>query len=89
MKPKEAKPARKGATYDQCQTPPYALKPLLPFLPRVPIWEPAAGEGMLSSGLKAAGFKVIEGDIITGQDFFETPPPQRGAIARLPTRRTA
>jgi len=62
---------------DACQTPPRALAPLLPFIPRRwTIWEPASGEGLLVGALRAAGLKVIESDLITGQDFFEYQPDQ-------------
>ena len=37
---------------DRCQTPPYALTPLLPYVKRFDImWEPAAGERLLLEGL--------------------------------------
>lgn len=62
---------------DACQTPPRALAPLLPFIPRQwTIWEPASGEGLLVDALRTAGLMVIESDIITGQDFFEYQPDQ-------------
>jgi len=59
-------------TRDQCQTPWYALKPLLPYLPKDRIiWEPAAGEGYLQKELAKAGYTVVSGDILTGQNFFD------------------
>jgi hypothetical protein len=54
-----------------CQTPPHALKPILPYLDRlVPIWEPACGEGLLVTELHMRDFNVMGTDIIYGQDFF-------------------
>lgn len=61
---------------DLCQTPPYALDPLLPYLSNEwTIWEPACGEGLLVEGLYDSGIKsVVSGDIQTGQNFFEYTP---------------
>jgi hypothetical protein len=61
---------------DRCQTPPYAVTPLLPYLtPEWTIWESAAGEGLLAQALRDAGFTVVETDILTGQNFFVIDPP--------------
>jgi len=58
-------PKRTGAP-DDYQTPPYAVKPLIPYLKKDwVIWECAEGEGYLSSALKNEGFKVIS----TGPEF--------------------
>lgn len=59
--------------YDSCQTPPEALDPLLPYVPREwAIWEPAAGEGLLVDGLYDAGFAHVRAsDILTGHNFFQ------------------
>ena len=61
--------------FDRCQTPPYALKPLLPYLAhdRI-IWEPASGEGILVAALRAAGYTVFGSDIISGQNFWSEQP---------------
>lgn len=74
------KPKRndKDPARDRCQTPDYAVEPLLPYLYRLQaklgrqlvVWEPAAGEGLLVGYLQQAGFAVISGDILTGQDYF-------------------
>jgi len=74
---KTTRPGKPGIShlYDRCQTPPYALAPLLPYLPDRVIWEPAAGEGLLVRGLMEAGFTVIGTDILMGDNFFETCPP--------------
>lgn len=69
MKPKEnykGDPLR-----DRCQTPPYAILPLVPYLNlEWTIWEPAAGEGLLVAALRQHGFRVVGTDILTGHDFF-------------------
>lgn len=58
--------------YDACQTPGYALEPLLPYLQgqRI-VWECARGEGFLYEALEQSGFKTVGSDILTGQNFFE------------------
>ena len=62
--------------YDACQTPASALDPLIPYLPvGALIWEPAAGEGVLVARLRLRGWQVIDSDILTGSNFFETEPP--------------
>jgi len=56
---------------DMAQTPPYALGPLLPYIPtNSPVWEPACGEGYLSEALMSNGFTVIKSDILHGIDFL-------------------
>jgi len=75
MKPKQNKRGdiKKSNTYDRCQTPHYAIDPLLPYLdPRWTIWEPASGEGQIVRKLQQCGFCVIGTDILTGTNFFET-----------------
>jgi hypothetical protein len=67
---------KKSKTFDQCQTPFYALDPLIPYLPQGIIWEPAAGDGHIVTKLELTGLDVIAGDILTGQNFFEYIPPQ-------------
>lgn len=76
MKPKASKHGdmKKSNGYDQCQTPFYALDPLLPYLPSGTIWEPAAGDGHIVTKLTTSGWNIISGDILTGQNFFETEP---------------
>lgn len=86
MKPKISRKAEPGKSsgYDRCQTPPYAIAPLIPYLKNLPckyrdpiIWEPAFGEGILSGALFSAGFDVIESDILQGsdRDFIENITP--------------
>jgi hypothetical protein len=58
---------------DQCQTPPRALWPLLPYVNKSwRVWEPCAGKGNLVRGLVRYGIRnVVKGDILTGQNFFD------------------
>jgi hypothetical protein len=68
MKPKTNRKTDQNESqgYDRCQTPAYALDPLVPFLRKDwLIWEPAAGEErMISNTLLAHGFDVLSTDII-------------------------
>lgn len=76
MKPKNSS---KNTERDKCQTPPYALDPLLPFLSKdVRIWEPACGELHLYDALADKGHRVIATDLYDGPeyDFFEYQPEQ-------------
>lgn len=59
---------------DQCQTPGYALDPLLPYLKQYDvIWESAAGEGYMVRSLFERGYQaVIASDI--EKNFFEWEP---------------
>jgi hypothetical protein len=73
--------------YDACQTPAYAIDPLLPYLPDRIIWEPAAGEHYLVEALYDSGFKseqVITSDILTGQNFFEYTPDEWDCLITNP-----
>ncbi len=74
--PKKTKSNEKGTpAKDRCQTPPYALDPLLQYLPKDwLIWEPACGEGLLAKGLVVNGYDVYSSDIILGQNFFKYEP---------------
>lgn len=73
MKPKAN---YKPGPMDNCQTPAYALAPLLTYLPQnVTVWESAVGEGYLANALREAGYgSVIGTDILSGIDFFEYEP---------------
>lgn len=67
--------SRKSQSYDRCQTPYYALDPLLPFIKKNwVIWESAAGEGKVALKLLASGLKVITSDLLDGQNFFDYTP---------------
>jgi hypothetical protein len=79
MKPKRNYSAgkRKPKAIDRCQTPAYALDPLLPYLNRESVvWEPAAGEGYLVAALRDAGLEVVSSDIETGENFFDYAPAE-------------
>jgi hypothetical protein len=86
--------AAQSIAFDRCQTPAYAIDPLLPYLRREwVIWEPAAGEGSLVRALHAQGFKVVASDILTenigegvigGRNFFTWQPPYFDAIVTNP-----
>ena len=57
--------------YDRCQTPGYALDPIVPFIKKEwRIWEPACGDGMMVDSLRSRGYEVIGSDILTGENFF-------------------
>lgn len=67
---------------DRCQTPSYALLPLVPYLDRVAaslprpwkklnVWEPAAGAGLLVEAFGRHGYNVASGDLLTGQNYFD------------------
>lgn len=78
MKPKKAHAANEHVSQpiDFCQTPAYALDPLLPYIPaHYVVWEPAAGEGYLARALEVS-FKVLRSDILTQQNFFAYEPDQ-------------
>jgi len=77
MKPKQNKAGdkNKSNTYDRCQTPYYALDPLLPYLNSSwKVWEPAAGDGNIIKKLEHHGFQVIGTDILSGSNFFDMKP---------------
>ena len=89
MKPK-SNYATKDGEYnlrDDCQTPPYALGPLLPYLHRSwTVWEPCAGKGRLADELEKHVSKVIRTSLETGQDFFEYEPdePYDAIVSNFP-----
>lgn len=63
--------------YDACQTPPTALNPLLPYLPKDKIlWESAAGEGFLVKKLALEGYRVEESELLRGQNYFDYQPAE-------------
>lgn len=71
----QAQNTNESSTRDRCQTPPYALTPLLPHLPPgAHIWEPAAGDGLLAQSLRDHGYTVRETDLLTGTNFFDARP---------------
>ena len=99
MASRKPKVMRKGDTeesvpFDRCQTPAYALDPLLPYLkPGCVIWEPAAGEGNIVRTLQAHGFQVVASDLLTdhigegvqgGKNFFHWQPTHFDVIVTNP-----
>lgn len=80
------KPAtmRKGAK-DDFQTPPEALKPLLPYIKKSwKVWECAEGNGNLVKAFKKEGYDVIGTDILTGKDFLTYEPKDYDVIVTNP-----
>lgn len=72
MASREHKKVPTSKAADLCQTPTYALEPLLPYLPvKSVIWESARGSGTLAIALKELGYIVVATDIVSGQDFFK------------------
>jgi hypothetical protein len=72
---------------DQFQTPTYAIEPIISALEANDIdiiWEPACGEGYMTSYLSDTGYDVICTDILYGQDFFDYEPSQYDAIVTNP-----
>jgi hypothetical protein len=87
MKPKlnRAGDSAKSESYDRCQTPAYALAPLLPYLrPSWRIWEPASGEGYLADAIEDAGHTVTRSDLLTGTNFFTAEPPAYDVLITNP-----
>lgn len=86
--------AQQSLSFDRCQTPAYALDPLLPYLdPSWTIWECAAGEGNLSRALRDRGFTVVATDLLTehigedvegGRNLFHWQPPHDGSRSFKP-----
>ena len=68
-------------TYDLCQTPSYAIEPLLKYIPKDwKIWESACGEGYLLRAIKNNGFNAFGTDISTGRNYFYWPPSNTAAL---------
>jgi hypothetical protein len=74
MKPKQnqAGDINESNVFDRCQTPFYALDPLIPYLPKHElIWEPAQGDGHIVAKLTDEKFMILGTDILTGCNFFD------------------
>lgn len=70
---------------DYCQSPPYAILPILPYLPKDKIiWEPANGEGYLKQSMVDNGLDVVSSCLLTGQDFFDYEPEAWDIIVTNP-----
>lgn len=55
---------------DECQTPPYALLPLIEYIPEnCLVWEPCSGDGLLEAGVASVLGNPVIG---TSSDFFTT-----------------
>lgn len=79
------KPPLKQGSPDDFQTPPIALKPLLPFLKKEwTLWEPAEGKGYLTKYLQEQGYNVIGTDIKNGFDFFTYRPDEFDCVVTNP-----
>ena len=79
------KPPQRKKYSDDFQTPPNAIKPLLPFLKNEWIlWECACGKGNLVKALKQKGFKVVGTDIREGKDFLKWAPEKFDCIITNP-----
>jgi hypothetical protein len=92
MKPKTNRAGDSGRSlpFDCCQTPAYALDPLLPYLRREwVIWEPAAGEGNIVDALALHMAGVIGSDLVGAyadppRNFFGYAPQSFDAIVTNP-----
>lgn len=61
--------------HDRCQTPSYALDPILPYIPKdALIWEAACGAGQIVTALRDLNYNVVATDILTGHNFLSAPP---------------
>lgn len=84
MKPKLNRLDKTGTT-DRCQSPMYAVDPILPHLRDGQIiWEPCAGDGNLVRALQDSGYQVKRSDILTGQDFFTYKPDSFDVLVTNP-----
>lgn len=71
QKPKQNYSAKTAPLKDNCQTPPYAVDLIAPYLRAYQaIWEPCSGEGLLTRRLREHGFAVCDTDLSSGEDFF-------------------
>jgi hypothetical protein len=62
---------QKVSMMDVCQTPPHAIEPLLPYLPKdVTIWESASGpEELLVNALANKGYTIHATDLMYGEVY--------------------
>ena len=79
------KPPMKTVYANDFQTPPIALKPLLPYLKRDwLVWECAEGKGNLTKTLIEEGYDVIGTDILKEKDFLTWQPARFDCIVTNP-----
>lgn len=72
---KKPRNSSKDPGRDLCYTPPYAVEPLLPYVPiEWVLWESARGEGHIEYKLLHEGYSVIATDLNCGYDFFQFQP---------------
>jgi hypothetical protein len=74
MKPKRTYAAgvKEPSPIDSCETPRYALDPLVQYISRSKaIWEPAAGSGRMVRHLESFGYRVLGSTIDNGANFFD------------------
>lgn len=77
MKPKENVKSDEAVSQkmDRCQTPHYAISPLVPYMEQFDIvWEPAAGNGQLVEAFRKLRLRVIPSDVLGGKNFFKFEP---------------
>lgn len=75
----------KVSRFDLCQTPPNALAPLLPYLPKRGVfWECACGEGILANSLTHSGRQVLATDLLTNTNFLSLDQPLGDCIVTNP-----
>jgi hypothetical protein len=85
MEGKAMRPPLKSANPFDFQTPPYALDPLLPYLPKDwRIWECACGKGNLVSALAGHGYDVVGTDLLTGDDYLMWQPDRWDVVVTNP-----
>jgi hypothetical protein len=67
MKPKQNKAGvvDSSQSFDCCQTPPYAIDPLIPYLSRdLVYWDPFGGRGSIVRTMRSLGYQMIGSDIL-------------------------
>ena len=65
----------KNKKVDEYLTPEYAIKPLLPYIPKDRIiWEPTGVDSPITHFFRKHGYEVIETHIETGFNFLEDEP---------------
>jgi len=76
--PKQSGIPQKQGAPDEFQTPPKAIIPLLPHIPKEwVIWECACGKGNLVKAFSHQGYATYGTDIISGHDFRTAALPMR------------
>lgn len=78
-------PPKRTGSSDIFQTPKYALKPLIKYIPKnFIIWECACGNGNITQVLKDEGFKVIATDLKHGENFLTWQPDEFDCLVTNP-----